>query len=65
MTARTVLHNGKPRRFVLLQPLHYRTGQAARPVVDTLLQGVDVALRNADRERAKRSKGSGARAVTV
>ena len=37
MTARTVIQsNGKPRRFVLSQPPHFRQGRDAAPAVDTV-----------------------------
>ena len=37
MTARTVIQsNGKPRRFVLSQPSHFRKGQDAAPAVDAV-----------------------------
>ena len=37
MTARTVIQsNGKPRRFVLPQPPHFRQGRDAAPAVDAV-----------------------------
>ena len=45
---RTVLQsNGKPRRFVLLQPPHFRTGQDAAPAIDRVAAAAAQAVRSA------------------
>lgn len=66
MTARIVLQsNGKPRRMLLSQPPGYRNGTDPAPAVCPIERGIDIALRNADRERAQRSKSSGTKSVRV
>lgn len=55
MTARTVIQsNGKPRRFVLSQPPHFRTGQDAAPAVDRAARDAVRAITNAQFEARKK-----------
>ena len=57
MTARTVLQsNGKPRRFVLSQPPHFRKGQDAAPAADRAALDAVRAIANAQFEA--REKGA-------
>ena len=57
MTARTVLQsNGKPRRFVLLQPPHFRQGRDATPAVDTVAR--DAVRATAASQFEAREKGA-------
>ena len=55
MTARTVLQsNGKPRRFVLSQPPHFRKGLAAAPAIDTVARDAVHAITNAQFDARKK-----------
>ncbi len=66
MTARTVIQsNGKPRRFVLSQPPHFRQGRDAAPAVDTVALDAISALKRYDSERSSHYRSTGPRAVTT
>ena len=66
MTARTVIQsNGKTRRFVLSQPPHFRTGQDAAPVIDTVALEAVRALKQSDHERTAHYRSRGVRAITT
>lgn len=62
MNARTVIQaNGKPRRVILRQPPHFRTGSDALPVVDRLAADAKTAMAHARDDRGINSKSNGAR----
>ena len=66
MTARTVLQsNGKPRRFVLSQPPHFRKGQDAAPAIDTVARDAVRAITASGIERTAHYRSRGVRAVTT
>lgn len=66
MTARTVIQSsGKPRRFVLSQPPHFRTGRDAAPAVDAVALDAVRALKRCDSERSAHYRSTGARAITT
>ena len=66
MTARTVIQsNGKPRRFVLSQPPHFRTGQDGPVFKDKAAIDAVQALRRSDNERSSHYRSKGVRAITT
>lgn len=65
-TARTVIQsNGKPRRFVLSQPPHFRKGRDADPVIDTVALDAVRALKRCDTDRGAHYRSKGVRAITT
>lgn len=66
MTARTVLQsNGKPRRFVLSQPPHFRTGKDGPVFKDKAAIDAVQAIRRSDSERSSHYRSKGTRPVTT
>lgn len=66
MTTRTVIQsNGKPRRFVLSQTPHYRTGLAAAPAIDTVALDAVRALKRCDTDRGAHYRSKGVRVITT
>ena len=64
--ARTVLQpNGKPRRFVLLQPPHFRKGQDTAPAVDRAALDAVRALKRCDTDRGAHYRSKGVRVITT
>lgn len=63
---RTVIQsNGKTRRFVLLQPPHFRKGRDAAPAVDAVALDAVRALKNCDCERNAHYRSKGVRVITT
>lgn len=65
-TARTVIQsNGRPRRFVLSQPPHYRTGQDGPVFKDKAAIDAVQALRRSDSDRSAHYRSTGTRPVVT
>ncbi len=61
-TARTVIQsNGRPRRFVLSQPPHYRTGQDVIASVDKVALAATHAIARAGDDRSLNYRSNGTR----
>ena len=62
MTARTVIQsNGRPRRFVLSQPPHFRTGNDVIASVDKAALAATKAITRASDDRSLNYRSNGTR----